>query len=785
MNNFLLNNTSVYLGGQCQWDIVLNKVNNQLEIGGFQLSPISNSVAYNKKGDVATLNDNHSDTIKNFHNKLKESFWDTDFHPTTNSTYTESGDTCAYSYDSSLLTGLKRLSSYNIYNKQFCFFQPVWLEQIKNGEFLRFKFTVHPASNPGVVLGAKYLDFKLKENSSEDLFHNKFINYINDWFNYIGIGGVGNNRVSYIDLRNERASISGVSILSGQINNNINCDYVVSNLLMYERPNVETDYILSTLFKSHNVITSQLFNFNFCFNIEDILDEFIFQQLYGVKLYASCELQIVDEATNTTIETIEHRTLFTNYEYINRLSYNPFIFVDDMTRESTGLLLKDYELLPTEVVDENVLSYLEDYEVGSVKDINKLTQNICHWNYVGKKNKNFNLYNGYQYMYYDYGNIDDIQIDVDHGVPYYRYTPHPMQYTNDISIPFLEKSYKEYGDLTWLYPVSALYINSNHGDKTDTDNIKASLSKIYNKGSRGLLYKNSLTIEIVNSTWGTNTDLPAGTILKNVSRIACVYIKKGSISTANVKTILTGMYKTDNILSSGDDQDKLLFCKDDNIGVIFTTDPKFLLLENIISAYEQNSADRQQWSIDMYNMLKCIKRSIIQGNNGDFYQFNTEICVGQNDLNEKQYYKSDIVSTFLYRSGGQIFPAIIQESGETDFPLNNIYYLNDSKQIIDKQYFDDVFEDVFEISEPLCVGWSVFLSNNLRFTLTKDIDDNTPLKDMIKDQLKNIYKNSQENIDDIYNRYFVEFDYEYEYDNIETTSEIKGIVIYKIKLTLR
>ena len=90
MDNFQLNNTSIYLSGQCKWDIILNKEGSGLKINGFQLTPVSNNIPFNKRGEVQQLNDYHSDTIKRFFEDIKENFWST---ATSYSYYTDNNDT--------------------------------------------------------------------------------------------------------------------------------------------------------------------------------------------------------------------------------------------------------------------------------------------------------------------------------------------------------------------------------------------------------------------------------------------------------------------------------------------------------------------------------------------------------------------------------------------------------------------------------------------------------------------------------------------------------------------
>ena len=583
MNNFLLNNTSVYLGGQCQWDIVLNKKEDNLEIGGFQLSPISNNIPYNRKGDISVLNDNHSDTFKKYCTTLKESFWNT----TTSPTSYEIGDNQYIEYDQSLLAGLKRSLYFDIYKKQFCFFQPIWIESLPVGSYLRFRFTVYPSENPNSILGARTLDVKLTTDSDgerEDSFHNDFVNYLNDWFDYLKINQTidsenniinkGNDRVMYVDLKNQKSSLSGVSTKTGQLNNNVNCDYVISNLLLYERPNIEGDYILSTQFKTHNLVASQLFNFNFHIDLEDILDSFLIRQLYGLRLYMRCDVYLVSDVE---IEKLESRTLFTNYSNIKKSEYSPFLFLADYDFVNNKKNYNEEPLSGTEI-NTNVLNYLKDYQVPSIQDINKLTQNICHWNYTNKREKNFNLYDGYKYIYHQYNDINNIsRIVTPSDPPTYEYQPLEIQYSNDISIITLTNTYNNSGELTWMYPKQIIYVDKNsfpldnENQLTLKDIIRLYIS---NKGETGVLYRNSLSVDIINEAWGTNGQLPPEN--QNITRLACVYIKPNDESWNDIDDTIKTYFNT---VTVGNNLD---VCFESNMGIIFTTDHDYLLLKKVI-----------------------------------------------------------------------------------------------------------------------------------------------------------------------------------------------------------
>jgi hypothetical protein len=512
MNNFQLNNTSVYLGGQCKWDIILSHRDDTLIVSGFQLTPISSNVSFNKKGDVTSLNENHSYTLKKFHNELKESFWST--NPCLSEhTRNENKQITGY-YDDSFTAGLRRAPSYQVYNKQYELLQPLWLEQMEEGQYLKFKFNIYSTNNSGkrTLIDSCILDLKpLDETKYEGVeFHNEFVEYFYNWLRYLNIMGDGNDQVMFIDLPNNKAQIDGVSILSGQRSGKITCDYVTDNLLNFERPNIETDYILSTLFKNHNAVCSQLFNFNFCFDASDILDPFLLKQMRGSNIAMDTDLHIMKpgNSRDTIISEVERRTLFSNYEYVKKDIYCPFLFIaacedinpNQTTGQSAGNFRKNYvlEYQPhwidpsnnsTPISDEecNVLNYLKDNEVEDIKDKNKIVQPIVHWGFVTHDTETFNLYGGYSP--YLVAGVNEKRVPLETGDPYVYNVDTYMdaRSTNGVMMPIVSTNYDKYnGSLSWLYPKNIIYLDRNEVSDWSQE-LLTKFTKTYWMNEKGLL----------------------------------------------------------------------------------------------------------------------------------------------------------------------------------------------------------------------------------------------------------------------------------------------------------
>ena len=766
MNNFQLNNTSVYLGGQCQWDLILKSQDGTFIADGFQLTPISNNVSFNKKSDINHLNNNHSDTLKKFASELEENFWST-----TQTEYIYNLGKNIISYDQSFNSGVKRLPSFDVYKKQFSFFIPLWLEYIKNENcYLKFRLSAFLYDNHNTPLGTKDFDLKLYDG---DNFHNKFVNYFNNWLTYLNIipnpnrygeDNLGNDRVMNIDMENSSVSISGISTNSGQIINEINCDYVSYDLLNFERPNIETDYILSSLFKAHNVIASQLFNFNLCFDLDDIISPIFINQLWGKKINIACDVFIIDGEEETQLEK---RSLYTNYKFISKNSYNPFIFLLDVDGNGE----EKYEIESNNSENMNVLDFLMDYDNAVIENKNKLTQPIYHWGYVNHGEKSFNLYDGYKYKYYEFGPQVTREIN-NNGYPVYKYDNYEIPYTNGISIPYLQNKYiGGHGELTWLYPSKSIYVGY------DGASVGYIMTKIITdlmlKGPSGLLYQNCINIEKCNKQWNTHIDDTDDPKFKGIS---CVYLCVGD--TFNVYSSISNIYGEENVyilkdINGNDISSDVTIVSDSGVAVIYTKNMNYLMLNNILNMRCDDHSDDMEYIL---KIAEGIKSSITTGNDGNFYGFDTEICVGKNEINQNVYYKLDSKSTYVYRNDGKLSPLMIDDN---KYNLNYDYYL----RIYDKSIH--TMSEINDINVPeICKygdSWVLNLLSQLNFTITKDLNDDTSLKDLIKKQLETIYKTNDDSelTDYIYNLYNVKFDYEFVENRNQHTS-----IIYKVKSIL-
>lgn len=352
MNNYQLYRTNTALGGQLQWDLVISKSENMLYISEFHISPISSSIPFVNNQNNYLLNNDHLYNVKDFYSKISSYFYEdclpvefTDSLPLIN-------DGIQYSniYD----MGCKRSSRFFSYKKQFEFLCPVWIEKLEKD--ISFKIDIKNSDNSTVL----YSNI-LKIQHNHDKYHNKFVDYFTQYINASKISN-GNDDLINLSFDNKTMVINGLDLKNGLITTKQN-DCHVNNFLLVERPLMETDSLLTNIFKQNEMICTQLFNFNLCFNIEDILPKTILELLRDVSVNVSVSV-IID---NTILEK---RDFYTNYENI----------ADDN--------------------GNNILNYLHDYEYINTINKNKFNPVICHWSLANNENYIFNTYKGFNNMQY-------------------------------------------------------------------------------------------------------------------------------------------------------------------------------------------------------------------------------------------------------------------------------------------------------------------------------------------------------------------------------------------------
>lgn len=369
MNNFQLYRTNPALSGQVKWDLVLNSSNSELYISDFHITPISNDLNYIHDNEEYLLNRTHQDNIKLFYKENSDIFYSNGITSNFEHSYpiicNENDHPEIYfnSYDMCC----KRSKDYSIYNKQFEFLCPLWLEHLDKD--ISFVISVYHVGDD-TSIASRMLKLKVINDDVTD-FHDKFITYFK---NYIKDSNIlnGNDNILNISFDKKSTNINGLHVKSGKFTTE-NIPFLIDNLLFRERSLLETDSMILNSFKDNLMICNQLINLNFCFNISDIVSNSIMKMLHSINVRIKVDAYIGDEL-------IEKRDFYTDYDFIE----------------------KEFRTTPNNEKDMvNVLDYLKDNRCLELIDKNKFCQSICHWSLAENTDYIFNVYDGFSGVYKD------------------------------------------------------------------------------------------------------------------------------------------------------------------------------------------------------------------------------------------------------------------------------------------------------------------------------------------------------------------------------------------------
>lgn len=380
MNNYQLYKTSILLSGQMKWDIVLDITDNDIYISDFHLTPISKYIPYNRYTKDDLVKNKHYENIRDFYKKTRGSFFENYISTQLDNDWPILDD--EKEYDDTFFMGCKR-ADFNVYGKQFEFLCPLWLEQLKDGEVLAFDINIiNPSKDPstnykGITLATRTIAFDIGSQK----YHNKFVNYFNDYINYIDVNP-GSDDIININLYNGTARMKGIDLISGEKISGRDISGITSDLLSTERTLLDFNSIITTSYKSNQSIVPNIFNFNFCFNIEDIFSKGLSSKMYGKPIIVEVKSKII---RGDEVEYLEIRDLYTNFEYVPKVYCGGY-----WTINGSDIIPPKTDLTP------NVLNYMYDYKY--VNDINKakIVQKVPYWQLNDNEEYIFNLYDGFR-----------------------------------------------------------------------------------------------------------------------------------------------------------------------------------------------------------------------------------------------------------------------------------------------------------------------------------------------------------------------------------------------------
>ncbi|MBQ1573565.1 MAG: hypothetical protein IIZ78_20775 [Clostridiales bacterium] len=358
--------TTPYIGGQIRLDLIVNRHEDGLSyVDDIHVVPVSDNIVFNESNSWATLNYSHTDNIKHLYSIIgNDMFTAPNKYNTYKWLYNDTHSKMD-TYDLTYYMGMKRMR-YDRYGKQFSYFCPMWIYPQKDERFLlddsmRFELDVYSLHEmeENVVREFSNAIYNVR-------FTDKTLKYLNDYLSIL------DDKLLNINFDQYTAYIDGIYTPSGtHLNKDVK--YLLTNMLTHERPLMEFDYLIADTFIQNRLIAKQLVNFNFVFNIEDILppehNEYMFRDMTVVcKCFAYGE--------EVTVKDI-----YSNYDFI------PAYIINNSTRDSFVNSWFDD--------DYNVLDYKHDYLCKELVYANKESQPIIHWTLESNPTYTFNMYNGF------------------------------------------------------------------------------------------------------------------------------------------------------------------------------------------------------------------------------------------------------------------------------------------------------------------------------------------------------------------------------------------------------
>ena len=370
------------------------------------LRPLSKRVNYAPVADERIMDRPHHLNIKRFYEKTRSGFYDQPIEPSLASDWpmmisaAEAPDIKYIKrFDDTYFAGCQRMS-HKLYGCTHEMLVPVWLDHCYG---IRFNIKVtsqRPTMSTPTKINASTIPIDLSKVYLAGpqycpKFHNDFVKYLMDYFDYVHITD-GSADVMSVDFSQNISTISGLLVESGNYTTRQNLN-IAQNLIYRERPLLEANSMLTNTFMDYKMIASQLINFNLCFDLNELL--FVTGNKNKDRVNVWCEMDAVcalkddmkvyfDEpdfkaGTGWRYSAIPKADFYTNHHYIPKQN------IELITN-------KDYPTYGKTSYPRNVLDYKRDFECTDLMHCNKMSQPICHWYYAQTpEDMLFNVYDGF------------------------------------------------------------------------------------------------------------------------------------------------------------------------------------------------------------------------------------------------------------------------------------------------------------------------------------------------------------------------------------------------------
>ena len=350
MNNYVLNRTNILLGGQMKWDLRVKSINDStLYVDDFSLTPISRNINYIRP-DVNILNNSHHDNIKELYSKTSDTFFNDCLDPKFITKYPIIVDdkTKVDSYNSMYDNCVSRISRAKN-GKSTQLFIPMWLEDFGKDDVIKFDIEIFIEDDLGNKTASIYKTLELSLNKMSS--HNTFVNYMKSYIENISTNGKIGDRIININFKNLKMIVEGIDLKTGHILTK-DISNKLHNFTDLYKPFMDSDDIIIRSLSDNNLVAKQMFNFNVMFDFEDILSNYILEQIKGTPVK-------INVKTYINAEEVEEKSFSWDYS-------------------------KNF--------NNNSLKELQDYNNIQLIDKNKISTNVIHWTLNKDKSYIFNVY---------------------------------------------------------------------------------------------------------------------------------------------------------------------------------------------------------------------------------------------------------------------------------------------------------------------------------------------------------------------------------------------------------
>lgn len=755
MNNYVLNRTNVLLGGQMKWDLRVKSIDDSTwYVDDFSLTPISHNINY-VRPDVSILNNNHHDNIKELYSKTSDTFFSDCLDAKFITKYPIIADdkTKVDSYNSMYDNCVSRISRAKN-GKSTQLFIPMWLEDFRPSDTIKFDIEIFIEDDLGNKTTSLYKTLELDLNGKSS--HDAFVNYMRSYIENISTNGKIGDKIINVDFKNLKMIVEGIDLNTGHI---LTKD--ISNKLhnftgMY-KPFMDNDDMIIRSLSDNKLVAKQLFNFNIMFDFEDILSNYILDQIKG----ASVKFNIKTFINGTEVEE------------------------------------KSFSWDYSEKFNEGVLREFEDYNNIQLIDKNKINTNVIHWTLSKDSSYIFNLYPNF---YMD-NNIWTNKFEEDKTCINWC--------NNDILLG------QEIHEKGWIEsPTDTLYSNIkryvSYKDFTVFTDKNKVINNVYYSGEN-LFPLTDLFLYILIVPDGafkrSNGVFEDSRYLDSLGTLNSDYFPVGiTVNIGGIPTDIEVYLYINNILN--DRVEAILIVEKKNIDYLSfkkLTDPTNLGTTNSILYnidYILNGLNAGQFAIE--GKLSSYVESNILPFSCTVYPIRAKSPLQSiNNSKENDFIKTVMQDQYLFRYDGDIKPLFTDPSINQYWQIkkiNRAEYVTDWDKYIRTKflplypsinyfYLENITDNDYCFEKKWFKESSVFaLQNIIKITYNTTLINNeiiSPVQDYIKSYLNNYYNiNDNDVLDYIYDLYDVTYIYNYD-TNILSPNNIEYNYEYNITLKLK